>query len=59
MGGGDVMENPNEYNDEEFSRWASALDTAVGGMWEAGATIEDINQAFRTGLENAGATEEV
>ena len=36
------MENPNEYNDEEYNRGVEALQEAVADLWNAGASEDNI-----------------
>jgi len=47
------MDNPNEYNDEMYSRESLDLDSAVQGMWEAGASLEEIADTVRNAFDNA------
>jgi hypothetical protein len=53
------MENPNEYNDEEWGRWSVEVDTSIQAFWEAGATVEEIAEAVKNALENIGMNVEV
>lgn len=47
------MDNPNEYNDEMYSKESVDLDSAVQGMWEAGASLDEIAETVRNAFENA------
>ena len=47
-----LPDNPNEYNDDEFTRWSNELHEAVGGLWEAGASYVEIIEATENALEN-------
>lgn len=49
------MENQNEYDDEQFTRWSVEVNAAIGGMWEAGASLSDIEEVVRNAFENVGA----
>jgi hypothetical protein len=44
--------NSNEYDDEAYTRWSNALAEAIGGLWEAGASEEDIKEEVRNALES-------
>ncbi len=46
------MENPNEYNEERFRQFDMEASDAVYGLWEAGASLEDIESVVQNGLEN-------
>lgn len=47
------LTNPNEYDDESFTRYSLELDAALGGLWGAGASATDIEQEIGNALENA------
>lgn len=47
------MDNPHEYDDEQFVNASNDLDEAVGSLWEAGASEDDIKGAFENALQNA------
>jgi len=49
------VENPNEYDDHSFAHYSSAVDSAIGGLWEAGASLDNIEEIVRNALENAEA----
>lgn len=48
------MDNPNEYDDSGFTRGSLAISEAIGTLWEAGASLDDIKTEVENGLENAG-----
>lgn len=45
-------ENPNEYDDEQYIRYANELQDAVWGLWEAGASKDDIHSEFKNAIAN-------
>lgn len=47
------MDNPNAYDDGDYARWASETDTAIGGLWDAGASIDNIEETVANAVENA------
>jgi len=47
------MDNPNAYNDEEYSQYSVETEDAIGGLWEAGAGVSDIEDVLANALENA------
>lgn len=53
------MDNPNEYNDEMYSKESVDLDSAIQGIWEAGASLDEIEEIIKNGLDNAGLKVEV
>ena len=44
------MENPNEYDDELFTQSSNDVIEGVLGMWEAGASEEDILACVKDAL---------
>lgn len=48
------VENPNEYDDEEFTNASNRADPAIQAMWEAGARLSDIEDTIANALANAG-----
>lgn len=48
-------ENPNEYDDESFTNASNGLVGYVSELWEAGASIDDIQNVIKDALEGAGA----
>lgn len=49
------MDNPNEYDDEAFTQSSNDLIEATYGMWEAGASEEDILNAVKDALSQVSA----
>lgn len=47
-----MPENPNEYDDDAFTRWANELDEAVAGLWEAGASATEIADLTTNAIGN-------
>lgn len=47
------MENPNEYDDGAYTSARMELDGAVYDLWQAGATEDDIKEAFENAIDNA------
>lgn len=47
------MENPNPYDDGLFTKRSMDVSDAIGAMWEAGASIDDIANDVANGIENA------
>ena len=45
-------ENPNEYDDEQFLRYSTELFDAVMALWDAGATVENIEAEFKNAIDN-------
>jgi hypothetical protein len=54
-----VTDNPNRYDDEEFTRWSVQADTAIVALWEAGASLENIEEIVKNALENADVKADV
>jgi hypothetical protein len=48
-----MMENPNEYNEDQFLKASMELIDVVADLWEAGASEEDIKGEFENALRNA------
>ena len=46
------MLNPNVYDDEAYSKESMDLDSSLVGMWDAGASIENIEETIVTAFEN-------
>jgi hypothetical protein len=56
------MKNPHSYDDERYAANASKLDSAITGMWRAGASVSNIEETIANALENCeldGATVEI
>lgn len=53
------MENPNEYDDDAYLRAMDELVSAVVAMWEAGASLDNIAEEVRNGLDNEGIKAQV
>lgn len=51
------MENPNPYNDDKYAESSSRLHSAIGSMWEAGASIENIEDTISNALEDCDVPE--
>jgi len=49
-------DNPNEYDDETFTKGSIAMVNAVATLVEAGASGEDIANEVTNALDNAGIT---
>ncbi len=47
------MKNPHDYDDDGFTRYSSEVDSAVGGLWESGASLTDLESLLQDALENA------
>jgi hypothetical protein len=47
------MDNPNEYDDERYTSGSNDLIEAVGTLWEAGASEDEIRREFEQALESA------
>jgi hypothetical protein len=50
------MDNPNEYYYEAYAVASTDLHTAVEALWEAGATIDNIQDDLESAVENATGT---
>lgn len=48
-----AMENPNPYNDEGYLKANLSAHAAIGGLWDAGASEDDIEQIVKDALEEA------
>ena len=48
------LDNPNEYDDDAFTKAAIDADSAIVGMWEAGADLGNITDTIANALANAG-----
>lgn len=46
------MSNPNEYDDDGYTRGVVALNRAIGVMWDAGATLDNIEEEISNAFEN-------
>jgi hypothetical protein len=46
------MENPNEYNEDDWNKANSGLDGAIQEMWNAGASTSEIEEAITNGFGN-------
>lgn len=46
------MENPNTYNDEDWARYSSELQSAISGFWESGASISEIEECISNGMSD-------
>lgn len=46
------MENPNEYDDDGFTQGCIQTSNAIGLLWDAGATLDQISEEVRNALEN-------
>lgn len=53
------MHNPNEYDDDAWGQASMQLITAVEAAWDAGASIENIQDDVATGFENATGVQPV
>lgn len=47
------MQNPNEYTDEAYAAATVKLNSALSALWEAGATISNVEGELESALENA------
>jgi hypothetical protein len=47
------MENPNEYDDDEYARRSTEIHSVIDSLWEAGATLSNIESEIESALENA------
>jgi hypothetical protein len=47
------MENPNEYDDDGFTKGTNDLENAIAGLWESGAALDNIEDIISNALENA------
>lgn len=47
------MQNKNEYKDELFAQGSNELQTAIDTLWEAGASMDNIEGEIANALENA------
>lgn len=47
------MDNPNEYSDDDYAHYSVELNSAVVSLWEAGASLGDIEAELESALENA------
>lgn len=50
------VENPNEYNDDDWTTASIKVMSAITAMWSAGATLDDITDAVASALENVEDT---
>lgn len=46
--------NPNEYNDEGYTKGVNDLVSAISLLWSSGATEEDLEREIENAKENAG-----
>lgn len=47
------MTNPNPYDDEGYAKLSSMANNAICGLWEAGASLRDIEEVVSSALDNA------
>lgn len=47
------MDNPNEYDDDGYTRWSVEADSAIVALWEAGASLDNIEEILANAVENA------
>jgi len=50
-----MPENPNPYDDDSYLTYQSMVDSGVGGLWESGASVDDIMDIVRNTLANCQA----
>ena len=54
------MDNPNEYDDAEYARRSTEVHSVIDALWDAGASISNIESEIESALENAtGSTFDV
>lgn len=46
------IENPNEYDDDGFSRFSGDVDTSIQSLWEAGAKVSEIEDCIANAFAN-------
>lgn len=49
------MKNPNEYDDDAYTKASNELFEAVANLWNAGASQNDIESDFAAAMDNAAA----
>lgn len=50
-----MPENPHTYDDDAYLEAVIALGRAVGKLWEAGLSAEEIEREWENALENSEA----
>lgn len=50
------VDNPNEYDDDAFTRASVEANSAIEALFEAGASGENIADVIENALKNAGAS---
>jgi hypothetical protein len=47
------VSNPNEYDDAAYTKAVNDLNEAVGALWEAGASEENMDDEINNAVQNA------
>jgi molybdopterin synthase catalytic subunit len=49
----EVIDNPNEYSDEDYSNGSASVFSGIDRLWQAGATVEQIETTLQDAVQNA------
>jgi molybdopterin synthase catalytic subunit len=49
----EVIDNPNEYSEEDYSNGAASVFSGVDRLWQAGATVEQMETTLQDAVQNA------
>lgn len=49
-----TTDNPNTYDDERYTNASNDAITGIAEMWEAGGSLEDIENTIKDALCNVG-----